>query len=828
MKNLKMLYIALIALVAGAFGACTNEFEPGPQMSGPQVSFLSSNPTSLEFTGDAAENAQKLTLSRIEKDEELEVLLLIEVEKGAEKLFTIPETVTFATGEATTELNFTVNQELFENDKEYKVNFVIADEMQSTPYGYTEWTVKFALNPWELMTDSKGNNAKGKFRGADAIANVYSSIDPTVEVDVNIYEHKSQKGLYKVENPWHLTVVAGFGFPDLETAAANGITFTNKDFIIDCSNPEAVTFELQDIGCDFGYGLVYVMAAYWYDQEYAGGENGFAPGTLSEGIITFPTNGTLAMEPGYDSSIYYGNSNGLFRIVLPGYEATDYSLAVAYDGMDVAADNKTTTAKFKFSYGADVTGINYMLVEGDIENDPSDALTTLFAGEDEKILSVENFVKGEGEVGVKVGLERGMYTLVAASMDKDGNLDSKSAIAYYFYFPGLGDMEDHSCEIDVLVRKMSECVDIFGPDYVAANPDYSAFGYCIVGKDIKSVKFLITETATVEYYEANGYTLEQLTEEYGTEITAEYLAYVNSEGGLANFQYGLDGNTSYTIAVVAVNKYSEKATVAKTHTTDAIPYNGSLVLGDYSMSCVMWGGTEDEFPSENIFNIVNIAGYDNQFLLSEFAIEDSLKWYATYDETANTLTLSGLTVGNEDRGSLFGRCYGYYSQDGKYMYGIAYYATPSSNGTDSVVLKVDPETNQICGLPTGAELWVTVYDVTSGQPEPVGAHNIFDDTTVIAPYVPAAEGEQGGASTASVKSVSTPSVQTLMRNVSKVNMLKIATRNVQLANFANIATSANISKKAISAVKPSVVENYTPVKAQGFQKVKTNAGVFRR
>ena len=34
MKNLKMLYIALVALVASTLGACTTDFEAGPQASG--------------------------------------------------------------------------------------------------------------------------------------------------------------------------------------------------------------------------------------------------------------------------------------------------------------------------------------------------------------------------------------------------------------------------------------------------------------------------------------------------------------------------------------------------------------------------------------------------------------------------------------------------------------------------------------------------------------------------------------------------------------------------------------------------------------------------
>ena len=93
MKNLKMLYIALIALVTGAFGACTSEFEPGAKVSGPQVSFMPNNTTKVEFTGNSNENSQKLVLSRIDTTEELDVFLLVEMETRNQRLFNIPEVV---------------------------------------------------------------------------------------------------------------------------------------------------------------------------------------------------------------------------------------------------------------------------------------------------------------------------------------------------------------------------------------------------------------------------------------------------------------------------------------------------------------------------------------------------------------------------------------------------------------------------------------------------------------------------------------------------------------------------------------------------------------
>lgn len=819
MKNFKMLYIALIAFVASVFGACTNGFEPGPQVSGPQVSFAPTNPKTIVFTGSEGEGTQKLTLTRAESEQELSVFVIAEVEKGAESLFTIPELVNFAAGETTAELVMQIQSTQLENDKEYTVKLYL-DETMSTPYGYAEWQVVFSVNPWELMTDSKGNNAKGKFRGLDLLTGLYS-LDPTIEVDVDIYKHKSKNGVYRVSNPWIASFIASSGTSSKEEAEeAEGIKMTPADFEIDCSDPNCVWFAMQSTGCDFGYGLTYTMSMYWYDQTYASGSQGAVGGTLVDGIITIPVKGALALEPGYDDGAYYGNKNGMFRIVLPGVDVADYSLAVAYDGMDVAADNKTTTAKFKFTYGDDVTGINYMIVNGNVEADPSAALNTLFGGQDENILEVENFVKGGKEVGVRVGMERGVYTIVAAPADKNGQLRQKDYLVTSFYFAGIGDAEEHPCVINVETKKMSETGDIFGEDVVAANPDYATVAVNIVGEEIRYCKYLFADAATINGVMSQaGLTFQEVVLQFGAELPAQVLSLVNSEGGLATYFDGLDADTQYMVGVYAENNYGENAFASATHTTDAIPYSGSLVVGNYKMSCTMGAGTESETTFENIFNVSPVPGSNTDFLLSKFAIEDNLKWQAAYDEANNTLTLSGIANGLENYGPLFGNAYGDYNAEGTLKYGIFSYATEDENarGNDPIVLNVDPSTKQLCSLPAGSSIWVYVFQVAGEQLQNLGSYNAFDDTTVIAPYV-----EDGGAATASVKSTKS----TIQIPFSSINKLKVSKFGLQ--NNRMTTPVSNSLNRGVKSVKPLVVEGYTPVKANGFKSTKTNAIPFRR
>ena len=801
MKNLKMLYIALIALVTGAFGACTNEFEPGPQASGPQVSFADTNVTSVEFTGAEGEGTQKLVLNRAESTEALMVDIIVEVEKGAENLFSIPEIAVFEAGETTTELVFTVDTEKLENDKTYKVKFYLLEEV-STPYGCNEWSVSFALNPWELVKDSKGNNAKGKFRGMDLFTGAFS-YDPSIEIDVNIYEHKSRKGYYKVENPWALSFALTYGFGSVAEAEAGGLGNSNADFLIDATNPNQVIFAEQSAGIDVGYGDMLIQSGYPNYFSAAAGA-----GTLSEGIITFPTKGCVCSLPS-EGALLYGNVNGMFRIVLPGVEMSDYSLAVAYDGMDVAADNKTTTAKFKFTYGADVTGIDYMIVAGNQEEQASALLSTLVAGTDENILSVENFEVGKGEANVKVGLESGLYTIVAAPADKAGALRAKEALVQSFYFVGMGETVDMTCQFEGALVLPSE----FNPAYTASFPDQTSLFAALIGKDLKSVSYYLNKTSVVATWTD---TPEALVAEYGSALSAANVELINSEdGGVIPFQKLAD-NTEYTAIFVATNIYGESKTLVLTKKTAAYEYTGELAIGDYAMYCkYVYGEGADEFiESMNVFNVASNSNSATDYLVTNIGIENGAVWHAKYDSAAGTLTLDGTELGYEEKyGNQFGGLYGYYDSAKTMAYGLFSYASAESYGNDPLVLTVDPTTKQLSGLAT-AEFAVQVHQMAEGYPF-LGYYSYFvSELTTIAPYT----------ATASKQSVKSQSVVPF-RNAKGVRNLSAPKSKIG----ASIEAGALLStpSKSLKSVKPSVVENYTPAKVRSFA-LKANPAVIAR
>ena len=223
---------------------------------------------------------------------------------------------------------------------------------------------------WVLMTDSNGNPAKGKFRGNDLFS--ATGADPEVEIDVNVYEHKSRKGYYKVEKPWMLSAALGFGFPSVDEALAAGLGGFDTDFVIDATNPNQVVIEQQSIGVDVGYGEMFVLSGYPDYMDAASGT-----GTLVDGVITFPAKSCLLYIPAYNAtSLFYANSNGKFRIVLPGYEfeptPCDVGVVAARFSIiypEYAQSYPDTNSMAFVIYGTDIKEVKFIYTPTAVIND---------------------------------------------------------------------------------------------------------------------------------------------------------------------------------------------------------------------------------------------------------------------------------------------------------------------------------------------------------------------------------------------------------------------------------------------------------------------------
>lgn len=690
MKYITKFLLMGIVAVAGLLSACTSsdDFEPGPKDSGAQVYFPNTIPS--EFNVGDDESSVTIPVRRVVTDEALTVNILASIEQDQEGILNIPSSVSFEAGSDLANLVITFNRSALVDGTEYKASLLLNDEQNLTQYGNNMIDITIIPWPWEEL-------GTGKYRDGWLCGLFEGNL---VELDVTIHKHKSQEGVYMVEEMFGWTFMTEF-FGATQSQLSGQFSYTPTNITIDCSDPANVKIAKQYTGITEGvhnYGDFLIESA--------------APGTFVNGVITFPEDGINAYMTGYSSNPLPTNPDGTFRIMLPGAEITDYTLTAAYGGMLVNSDNSSASAVIDFTYGADVTGINYVIAEGDVEASAATLAAQIANGTAENILSVEEFTAGAGSVSVKADLTTpGFYTVVALPLDKENKPLESNAAAASFYFPGMdgGDIPD--CDVEAMMGSVSENK----PDALEKNPDESSLYFKISGSELKTLHLLAMSTSNIETLVAQGASYEEIIASYGQDFSSIAVPTINETGYYENIWINLNENTSYTMLVQATNIYGRSKVLAVEKSTAAVDtswYTGELAIGKYDM---VYQSVEDgeTITSSCTFTVNPVKGSENEFTIKDLGLNNTTSWYASYDSATHKFTVSGVEVGYEDLGSKFGQGWGYYDQAGTMILGFFSFANEQSNGTDPCVFSVDATTGQINQLET--LLQVLVADAASGK-----------------------------------------------------------------------------------------------------------------
>lgn len=690
MKYITKFLLMGIVAVAGLLSACTSsdDFEPGPKDSGAQVYFPNTIPS--EFNVGDDESSVTIPVRRVVTDAAMTVNILASIEQGQEGILNIPSSVSFEAGSDLANLVITFDRGKLVDGTEYKASLLLNDEQNLTQYGNNMIDITIIPWPWEEL-------GTGKYRDGWLCGLFEGNL---VELDVTIHKHKSQEGVYMVEEMFGWTFMTEF-FGATQSQLSGQFSYTPTNITIDCSDPANVKIAKQYTGITEGvhnYGDFLIESA--------------APGTFVNGVITFPEDGINAYMTGYSSNPLPTNPDGTFRIMLPGAEITDYTLTAAYGGMLVNSDNTSASAVIDFTYGADVTGIHYVIAEGDVETSAATLAAQIANGTAENILSVEEFVVGAGSVSIKADLTTpGPYTVVALPLDKENKPLESNAAAASFYFPGMdgGDIPD--CDVEAMMGSVSENK----PDALEKNPDESSLYFKISGSELKTLHLLAMSTSNIETLVAQGASYEEIIASYGQDFSSIAVPTINETGYYENIWINLNENTSYTMLVQATNIYGRSKVLAVEKSTAAVDtswYTGELAIGKYDM---VYQSVEDgeTITSSCTFTVNPVKGSENEFTIKDLGLNNTTSWYASYDSATHKFTVSGVEVGYEDLGSRFGQGWGYYDQAGTMILGFFSFANEQSNGTDPCVFSVDATTGQINQLET--LLQVLVADAASGK-----------------------------------------------------------------------------------------------------------------
>ena len=147
-----------------------------------------------------------------------------------------------------------------------------------------------------------------------------------VSYEVEIQESVEYPGKYRLVNAY------GAAYP----YNSDGDYDASKNYyiVIDACNPEKVSIDLSYTGMNWGYGEFYVWSMAQYVMANGGTEADALPywGKLENGVITFPAQ-ALVSGMG-DEYMSYGNKNGKFSVVLPGYELPQLPTELYMIGQD--------------------------------------------------------------------------------------------------------------------------------------------------------------------------------------------------------------------------------------------------------------------------------------------------------------------------------------------------------------------------------------------------------------------------------------------------------------------------------------------------------------
>lgn len=390
-KAFKFSYMVLLSLVAFAISSCTSDYDyTGAPKVANEVYFSNTQQSTIELS--KSNSSFVVTLHRVETKGELTVLLNYTPDEGS--IFSVPNHVTFADGEAEAPITITYNPEDLQYGTYNGGTISVANEDYDTTYGIGSFTFKAGATEW---MDINTNKSIGAFRD-DAISTLLGIEPPTF--DVKIQKSVVEEGKYRILNPYK-------AWAD-EYAEKNEATYDDADhyWIINATDPDYVYMEPCETGVDLGLGAVtatsfvanYLSQGVTLDKIKAAKPELF--GKLEKGVITMPAKSLLLLM---GDKGYYGGTNGLFSVALPGNVIANYSVEAAYKGRFTDA-NDNDFAQVTMTLSNDVAKVKYALVPAS-----SDLNATVSGIIDGSVASEE--VSASGDVQVPFD-ETGKYVLV--------------------------------------------------------------------------------------------------------------------------------------------------------------------------------------------------------------------------------------------------------------------------------------------------------------------------------------------------------------------------------------------------------------------------------
>ena len=548
MKIFNRIFAASVAAIAALTACTTEEYVPATPPTGAQVYISADNPSTVTLS----RQSESFSLSVLRVDDSADAAYIVEVTDTNNVFFSQDVTdveISFAKGEKECKLVIAVNQDNLVDGKSYALDFRIRDEKATTAYGLSAFSMLAVLpEPYVLL---------GTATLHEDLLTTFFDVETGKAWECEVYENANVPGMLYFKNAF--TSEYPYNEP------GDYIT-TDKYFMVNVKNHDKVYIPYQGLGMDWGYGefgVVSLISAY-----FEGAPDNW--GTLKDGVITFPQKGILIQMADYnDGGLYTSNGSGAFVIHLPGAILTDYSVEASYSGMFVDPEGNAEPV-IDIAAGDDVAAVNYLIISQD--QDVNAAFEGIVAGAD----SVQTVEIVDNAARIQPALEPGLYYMVYCPVDAEGGLQTDDAGVLDFYFPGVSAEKP---EVEATLQAL-DIDKVFSESIISkfGLANYNSFAFVIGGKDIKSVRTLMAETAVIEGAAAEeGLTFEMLCAKYGEDDT-EAVSAIEADGYYANGYLELSPETSYTMVVNIENVYGSTACFTATYVTAAIPIGTTVSL----------------------------------------------------------------------------------------------------------------------------------------------------------------------------------------------------------------------------------------------------------
>lgn len=439
--------------------------------------------------------------------------------------------IDFADGEPTTQVN------IYFGSAEEAVKYDCTIQLEGDDY-----VSKYSTNP-SFLTFSvmrlqwnpvKGPNGETSGKWRDGVFPEWFAVaEPYLEKEVVLEERDDLPGYYRIYDVYNTDYLTLMFATD-----ATGICISQNYTYIDATDPDKVWIPTFRAGVLMSpeYGEMSI-ASYVVENEDFDPSITSVYGTLKDGVITFPS-GSLQMRL-ERMGWYATNSAGKHRVILPGHRAMEYELDLSAGVSD--ADG---ILPISVDVGSDVSRVKVAVYKGSLTS-------TGAAAKAENIAADKDDPERQGAIRILDSScdvsytfdKSGMYSVVAAGIDVEGNL----TVTDYVTFGYLAAGDDRK---QVIITPQLYNSDRYSSEGLTAK---NSMEIHIAGKGIQRLNVALY---TKDNWVKNRDRLLKEMDE--SQLNAASLAQVNSEGGLSLKQGYLVPGKDYVLVTKAYNGYRMK------------------------------------------------------------------------------------------------------------------------------------------------------------------------------------------------------------------------------------------------------------------------------